>query len=285
VVNLRQGIRDFFVGLGAIRSFYASAFIVLILAAIDYLTGFELSFSFFYLIPIALATMYSGFRNGIVITAASIILWFLSNWLAGQHYSSAFVWVWNGGIRFISFIIIAYLIHGLNLELERENILARTDVLTGILNSREFYRLAALEVERARRYSRSVSVAYMDLDNFKEVNDRLGHLAGDELLRQFVETVRSVIRKDDLFARVGGDEFILLLPETNPGNIQSVIEKIRSVVQTMLNDFPAPMTVSAGVVTFMTPPTSLDVMVRSADEIMYQVKAATKNSVRYIVKS
>jgi len=246
---------------------------------LDYKTGFEITFSFFYLIPIAIVTLYCNFKSGMFITAVSVFTWVFSNWMAGESYPNIGIWIWNAGIRLATFATVAYLIHELNLSIEHENLLSRTDFLTGIHNTREFYRLADVEIQRARRYKRSFSVAYLDLDNFKQVNDQFGHRAGDDVLRAVAQAVVSTVRKGDLFARVGGDEFVLLLPETNEENIRSVIGKVCRVVSGQTFDGRIQVSVSIGVVTFSIPPASVDEIIHAADITMYQVKAGTKNNV------
>ena len=274
-------LHKFFIRLGRTRMFIISTLLMLALGGLDYLTGFEISFSFFYLIPILLSTLYVGLRYGMLVTVSSMFIWASSNLLAGETYSSSFILVWNITIRLITFSGITYLVHYLNISFEHENLLARTDFLTGINNTREFYRLADIELERARRFRQSFSIVYMDLDNFKQINDHFGHTAGDNLLRLLAQAIVAVTRKGDLFARIGGDEFVLLLPNTNGQNIHTVVEKIRGAVA---RDFLAnqlEVTVSMGVVTFSTPPASVDELIRSADGMMYQVKTGGKNGVIY----
>src|SRR6185312_6159583 len=105
--------------------------------------------------------------------------------------------------------------------------LARIDALTGVANGRTFYDLARVELCRFQRTGRPFTVAYLDLDNFKQVNDRLGHPAGDDLLRRVAQVLRDNTRVLDVPARLGGDEFALLLPETDAEDALPVLSKLR----------------------------------------------------------
>lgn len=276
-----QAFHEYFTRLGPSRVLYLSAALVLLLGALDYLTGFEISFSFFYLIPISIASLYAGFRGGMTVTAVSVFTWAASNRLAGEIYSSEWIRYWNTGIRLVTFSLVAYLLDELNLSMQHENLLARTDFLTGVNNSREFFRLVELELRRARDLGQPASVAFFDLDNFKQVNDRLGHSAGDDLLRAVAQTVTSVVRKGDLFARIGGDEFVLFLSDTNEQTIHGVVEKLRTAILNRMQALQLDVTVSIGVATFLVPPASVDEAIRAADVLMYEVKSREKNGTLY----
>ncbi len=132
-------------------------------------------------------------------------------------------------------------------ELER---LAMTDELTGMPNRRHFLAQLESEHQRALRYRRQASLAMLDLDHFKLVNDRHGHPAGDEVLKHFAELLRRQMRGEDVVGRLGGEEFALLMPETAPTGAQTVLERLRRELATAKLDFIAPgfsYTFSAGV--------------------------------------
>lgn len=198
--------------------------LVALLGYLDYATGFEISFSFFYLIPISISAWYINQKVAWIITAISITTWMISNWLAGEIYSQEIIRYWNASVRFIVFYGISYLVGEFKLVLQNERRLSRTDYLTGISNSREFYNQAELEIKRADRYKHPLSAAYIDLDFFKRVNDEKGHKEGDKLLKTIVQIVSSNIRKTDVFARLGGDEFGLLLPNTDQRSARIVMQ-------------------------------------------------------------
>jgi GGDEF domain-containing protein len=226
---------------------------IFLLGILDFCSGFETTFSFFYLIPIAIATWYLGKVEGRFMVVLSIITWAVSNRLAGEVYSQEIIRYWNAGIRLVVFFLFAELLHGLQLALLHEQALSRTDFLTGIYNSREFYERAELEILRARRNGNPMTVAYMDLDSFKQVNDRNGHSEGDKLLPD----------SDQLKARVA-------------------LEKVKLALVNKMRESNLPITFSIGAVTFLSAPQSTDEMLHKADKLMYEVKESGKNEIAYL---
>ena len=255
--------------------------LVALLGWLDYVTGFEVAFSFFYLIPIAIATWYISLRFGHFITAVSISLWTISDWQAGELYSHEIIRFWNAFLRFSMFYIITTLLEQFKIVIQKERLLARTDPLTGITNRREFYTQAELEIKRASRYKHPLSIAYLDLDHFKNVNDEKGHLEGDKLLVAITNVISGDVRKTDTFARMGGDEFVLLLPNTDQPAAKVVLGKIERSVAEKMKAMESPVTLSIGVVTFLSVPESVDELLHKADGLMYQAKALGKSRTIY----
>jgi diguanylate cyclase (GGDEF)-like protein len=165
-------------------------------------------------------------------------------------------------------------------RLGREELLARTDALTHIPNRRAFFEAAALEVERARRTGRPITAAYVDVDGFKDVNDRLGHAQGDALLVSVAQTLRSATRAIDAVARLGGDEFGLVLPDTDAAKAEGLLVRLRAAVVDAMGRDGWGTSVSIGAATFLSPPASVDEMMARADELMYAAKHDEKGSIR-----
>jgi diguanylate cyclase (GGDEF)-like protein/PAS domain S-box-containing protein len=163
--------------------------------------------------------------------------------------------------------------------LEREKDDARLDFLTKIANRRAFYEIGLKEAARARRYRRPLTLIYIDLDNFKSVNDTRGHSVGDQLLIEVAVTIRNSVRTTDVAARMGGDEFALLLPETDNDAAIVVTRKLQEALLESMRRNRWPVTFSIGVVSFAVPPESVEEMVKKADEVMYSVKLKGKNSI------
>lgn len=160
---------------------------------------------------------------------------------------------------------------------------AREDFLTGVVNLRTFYELANQEFARFKRTGEAFSLLVLDLDRFKKINDTLGHEAGDDALRKFVQVVRANLREQDIFARTGGDEFRLLLPGTPQSGAIVLAEKIRREVNEA--SFHAPngsvaLSMSAGLCRCHPDDTGIDDIVRRADVALYEAKAAGRNAVR-----
>lgn len=166
------------------------------------------------------------------------------------------------------------------MALVHERDLARTDGLTGVSNSRSFFEFAAVELARARRTGSIITLAYMDLDNFKIVNDDYGHQAGDELLEAFARILSTGRRATDVVGRLGGDEFALLLPEADAHEALLLIERLRGEAASASGERGFPVTTSVGVTTFRSMPESLDEMIWMADQLMYSAKRAGKDQVR-----
>lgn len=158
--------------------------------------------------------------------------------------------------------------------------LSTVDSLTGLYNRTFFFTALEREIARGDRSGRAFCLVMLDLDNLKEVNDRFGHVAGDQVLRGVADIVRSGVRKIDVAARYGGDEFVALLPETDPTGGWVLAEKIRLTVadQGLPGVDPGP-TVSVGVVSYPADGRSADALLVSADRAMYASKRGGKNRV------
>lgn len=161
--------------------------------------------------------------------------------------------------------------------------LARRDPLTGIANRQGFLERVEAELNRCRRAGLPVSVAYFDLDYFKEINDTCGHLAGDEILKTIAKTLEQSIRNYDCAARLGGDEFALLLAEADPANVRAAVERIRGQLHASLRRPDRTLSFSIGVASVRAPEITAEELVNTADRAMYDVKHATRNGVQYVV--
>jgi diguanylate cyclase len=167
---------------------------------------------------------------------------------------------------------------------ERQRSLSRRESLTGCFNRRAFYEIFPREVERARRLGQGVSVVFLDLDHFKRVNDRHGHETGDRVLQQLSARLFGIIRETDLLFRWGGEEFVILLPHTRPGEAPALGERIRAAVAErpfLANEAHrgVSITVSVGVAGTVAGPTDPDTLLARADAACYRAKEAGRNRV------
>lgn len=254
--------------------------LVLLIVVLDYLTGYEMSFATFYLIPVGLAAWYVGRNTGLGMTLASAVVWQITNMLAGEALSSPLLYAWNTAVRIVAFSIVAILLHKLRVALERERKLSRTDPLTGVMNRRAFYEELTRELLRAQRYNHPLTIAYVDLDDFKATNDRFGHSAGDTLLRTVADTVEGTIRNTDMVARLGGDEFAIVFPNLDGMGAQKALTKIREHLQRAMDGPGWPLTFSIGAITYSAPSTTMEAILRDVDRVMYSIKRTGKNAVR-----
>lgn len=190
----------------------------------------------------------------------------------------------NGDLVKIGRTIFKYIAGG-NIEAAYHDEIYRLttmDGLTQIYNRRYFEESLEREVSRSRRYERVLSLVMFDIDYFKSVNDRYGHLAGDYVLKQLASTVRVRIRREDIFARYGGEEFGILLPEVDTGGARQLAEKVRKLVERQRFEFdkqPIPVTVSVGVATLAPHHREPEDLVRAADAKLYEAKAHGRNRV------
>lgn len=252
---------------------------LLVLALLDLATGTGLSFSIFYLLPVAMLAWFGGRVPGLTAAVVSAGAWAVIEFPTSEGLTGPMAW--NIGTRLVMFILVSLLLTRLREGMARETSLARTDYLTGAANARAFHEIAEAELERMRRYNRPFTIAYMDVDDFKQINDRLGHSVGNDLLRTVVDTVRESCRATDTVARLGGDEFAILLPETAHLAARDVLGKIHGRLMSEMQRCEWPVSFSIGVLTCLDPPRSVNSMVRFADELMYSIKLRGKNGIRY----
>jgi len=166
----------------------------------------------------------------------------------------------------------------LALALDNEKSLSRSDHLTHLANRRAFEESLDMECKRSRRYNRPITLVYMDLDDFKQVNDGRGHQTGDQVLAAVAEALRSSLRATDTVARLGGDEFAILLPETDAQVAPVIMKKLNAVLQNLVQRTRWPVGFSFGVVSFPAPLDSPEAMLAVADKLMYQAKRSGKGA-------
>jgi diguanylate cyclase (GGDEF)-like protein len=255
---------------------------VVALGSFDYLTGPDVLV--FYLFPTALVAWVAGWELGVLLAVTSTVALWLADWFGATPTSpAAAIIVWNAMMRLVLLLIVTRILSALRHTLDREKDFARTDHVTDLPNRRAFFDMAQVNLYQAHRYKRPLTVAHIDVDNFKTVNDRLGHSEGDSLLRLIARTLQRNMRAVDMVARLGGDEFAILLPETHSESAQAALARIQHELTAMMRHFGWAVTFSIGVVTFMRPPSTVDELLKGADDLMYEVKRSNKNAVKFAV--
>ena len=266
-------LRRFHVVAGAVLA-------VLLIGALDYITGTEASIAPLYLVPVALATWFVSLRAGLLLSGLSAVVRLQDLWLTTHHYVHPFTPYWNGFVELGFFIVVAYTLFRLRTMTEHWATLARTDLLTGAINREAFIEAGTLELARAERYGRWLTVAYLDIDDFKKVNDDSGHAYGDRILNEVARTLRKNLRAFDVVARYGGDEFVMLLPETGGRAAVLVLDKLMAALRSAaFGRWPA--TFSIGAVTIHGPRTTLDRLIQQADKLVGAAKDEGKNRVMH----
>jgi diguanylate cyclase (GGDEF)-like protein len=271
-------LAGFVEGLPILGQYAIAVVLILAIFSADVWTGPELALSIFYLLPISLLGWQRGGRAAFAAVAVCGGAWLLADILSHHVYAHPAIRYWNALVRIGFFIIVAFILTQLRRALEGQQHLARTDGLTGVTNSRRFVEIAAAEIVRMERYGRPLSIAFLDCDNFKQVNDRQGHAAGDSLLRNIGLRIERSLRRTDVVARLGGDEFAVLMPETAATAASKVCEKLRLALADAVDQ--SGVTFSMGLVTYLEPPVDVEDMLHRADQAMYEVKQSGKDAVR-----
>jgi diguanylate cyclase (GGDEF)-like protein len=260
-----------------------SAAVVLAVALVDYATGTELRVFPLYFLPVLAVSLRLGRWPGLGTAAVCALAWGLSNLSGPAAASRPAIGLANLGVMAIAFGSVALLGARERESLRRERAISRTDGLTGLLNGRGFFEAAAVELARSARYRRSLTVAYLDLDDFKRVNDLYGHARGDAILAAVAHALRRACRSTDLVGRLGGDEFVILFPETDGPAAEVALSKLRSRVLGAASHDLGKVTASVGAVSFAKAPADVETLVHEADAVMYAVKTAGKNALRCVV--
>jgi diguanylate cyclase (GGDEF)-like protein len=267
--------------LSAIAKYALAALLIAMIGALDVVTGPEIASSILYFLPVALLAWHTHWPATRVAVLACGITWFVADQISGAVYSVPVIQWWNAAVHTASFLLVGWLLSELRSAAREEHRLARTDTLTGVANSRMFIEFATLECARQHRYFHPLSLAFLDCDNFKRVNDLYGHAAGDELLRKIALTITRSLREVDIVARLGGDEFAILLPESDQKAASTVLRKLRNGLKTVGEQYN--VTFSIGLVTYLRGADSVDQMLNAADKAMYEAKRAGKNTARHKV--
>lgn len=258
-------------------------FLVGVLAILDTLNGPDLSLELFYLLPISVVAWFAGRRTGILMSVAGTAAWFLARHATGLKPIDSFLPFWDALSKLGFFLAAACTLPSLKREWELLKESGRTDYLTSACNRNSFETFANLEIHRSLRYQHPFTVVYLDIDKFKFVNERFGHNMGDTLLRAVAQTIKGKIRTSDILARMGGDEFALLLPETQSEAAQIVVRRIQRHLLDAAQKNEWPVSFSFGVATFLRPPESVHELIRKADALLVAAKSSGGNNVRHEV--
>lgn len=252
---------------------------IFLLGALRTATDAEFAFASLVLLPVLFIAWIGGKGNGLFFAILAAAMWATGDIASERQFGAAWIPWANAVTRLMTYSLVALLAAQIRLQFEREHERATRDALTGLLNRRAFLEAGAAEVARSRRYRHPLAVVFLDLDDFKRLNDTRGHDAGDAALRATAGALLGALRSSDQVARLGGDEFAVLLPETGYEAAVETGQKIFAAVSSALGEFP-PAKGSIGVAWFANADRSFPAMLKAADELMYEVKQSGKNAMR-----
>jgi diguanylate cyclase (GGDEF)-like protein len=247
---------------------------------LDGFTGHEAIFSPFYMLPVGLLAWYGSGPGCYLLAALAAASGQLANGLAGEVYSHILFAVWNDLMGFADFAVLAYLLRLIRLRYREELERSRLDYLTGLPNRRAFLEVLEAEWSRLGRGGQPLAVGFIDLDRFKEVNDEFGHAEGDRLLQAVASTMRQSLRRSDHLARVGGDEFALLLGNCSAKQAETVAIKLLEAISALAAGQGWPISASIGLVVAHAAPAGrrYEEVLEAADAAMYRAKASGRRT-------
>jgi diguanylate cyclase (GGDEF)-like protein len=251
-----------------------------ILFSIEYLLRSYIDLMPLYIIVVLLASWYGSSKTGIslsIIISAFLLISSSGDELSYFYNNSKIAVIF--AVNFSVAILVTNFRNVYGFEAEA----ADTDTLTGVHSLRSFYAEIANEILRSRRYEHRFSLAYIDVDDFKKINDTLGHHEGDRLLIELANCLTTSLRATDTVARIGGDEFVCLMPETEETQAKSAILNVESSLKKGMSKKNWNVSFSIGLVTFDTLPEDVHEALKVADELMYSVKKSKKNAIAYKV--
>lgn len=277
--------------------FLRTATALLVVAAIalvgllDYVKGPWLSFALFYLMPVLAAAWWLGRGPALLAGMTAGIAWFEAEaW--GHRGEPTRDLLWNSMSRLVMLIAMAAMVVRIREDRRRlkdvnarlaellsgAEKLARTDPLTGLPNRRAFLERLGEELARARRNQSPVCIAYLDVDNFKILNDQRGHVEGDEFLQHVAQAIKDTVRTTDLAARLGGDEFAVLFTDAKRIAVDPLAHRLLARMRALGERYPGlDLGASVGMAWFESAPKGPEQLLQRADGAMYQAKSAGKH--------
>jgi len=267
--------------MGVVRVAVVASVLLASVGAMDWFSGAEIAASLGYLLPISIAAWGIGRVGAGIFGLLSAVIWLAVDVQTHADDMTPALELVNLIVLTVAFQLFGQLLATLREQLDHERELARTDPLTKVHNRRAFWSATAREAARGRRHGTPFSLAYIDVDGFKGVNDTFGHHAGDELLRRIAMALQEDLRELDMVARLGGDEFVILLPGADDSAAGRVITRLQKRLLKAAWRQPFDIDFSVGVLTVLEAPYSVEQIVARADSLMYQVKKSGRGLVLF----
>ena len=280
----KPGILRTLLGLAAVA---ALAFVGLL----DYVTGPWLSFALFYVVPVLAAAWWLGRGPALLASLTAGIAWFEAEaW--GHRGEPTRTLMWNSMSRLVMLVAMAAMVVRIREDRRRlkemnarlsdllhgAEKLARTDALTGLPNRRAFIERLSAELAHAKRNQGPVCIAYLDIDNFKRLNDERGHVEGDQFLKKVAQAIRETVRASDVAARLGGDEFAVLFTDAKRAAVEPLAHRLLARTRALGQRYPQlDVGASVGMAWFESAPEGPEQLLDRADGAMYEAKSAGKH--------
>jgi len=255
--------------------------LVILIGVVDFSSGYDISVAFLYLLPVLLFALGGTPMSAILISIFSAVTMFWADLASGHVYAHKAIPIWNFIMALGIFLTIAFSNLKIKELMQKEREHACNDFLTNVYTTRYFYEQTHIEINRSARYKQPLTLAYIDVDNFKYINDTYGHSMGDDLLRIVAESLKTMLRSTDIISRLGGDEFAVLMPDTNEEHAKIAITKVQKTLLETVTKNGWPVTFSIGVATCYGPKCLQDELIKMADGLMYDVKKNGKNMIKY----
>jgi diguanylate cyclase (GGDEF)-like protein len=240
--------------------------LVLAIGSLDSIKSHDISTAALYLLPIMLIAWFEGGVPAAILSIFSVITWAMSDLVSGHIYSHIAFPIWNALMVLGMFLIVAYCITVIKKLLLKEREHAHTDDLTGAANIGFFYEQARAEISRSALQKRPLALAYIGIDNLRHVNDAFGHFAGDYLLHEAAQIMRSTVRSTDVVSRLGGAKFAVLMPETKNEDAIAIIRSVQEHLLDIVKKNGWAVTFSTGVVACPGPACAIEELIKMAED-------------------
>ena len=252
--------------------------LLVLLASVRVTSRAEFAVTSLALLPVLLVTWVTGRTAGLLVASLATVTWLAADVVSGVgDWGSWVLWA-NVAVRLATYSLVAVLAAKVRMLLEREHEHATRDELTGLANRRNFLAAGEREVQRSRRYAHPLALVFLDLDRFKQLNDREGHAAGDAALRATAQALLGAARTTDLVARLGGDEFAVLLPEIDRAAAGDAASRMSAAVDAALAAAFPGVSASTGFAWCGGPIPPISELIRTADSRMYEAKCRRRGA-------